>query len=70
MLVAALLWAPLNAATEQILWMYIFEAGDLFPEKFRIAFRRVGLALFAAFVGLIHTGFWVKFLNVVDFRKA
>jgi hypothetical protein len=66
MLVTALLWAPLNAATEQILWIYIFEAWDLFPEKYHVAFRLVGLALFAAFVGLIHTGFWVKFLTTVD----
>jgi hypothetical protein len=65
-LVTALLWAPLNAATEQILWIYIFEAWDLFPGNYHIAFRVVGLALFAAFVGLIHTGFWVKFLDVVD----
>jgi uncharacterized membrane protein len=65
-LVTALLWAPLNAATEQILWIYIFEAWDLFPGKHHLAFRVVGLALFAAFVGLIHTGFWVKFLDVVD----
>jgi uncharacterized membrane protein len=66
MVITALLWAPLNAATEQILWIYIFEAWDLFPEKFNIAFCLVGLALFAALVGLIHTGFWVKFLNTVD----
>jgi hypothetical protein len=66
MLVTALLWAPLNAATEQILWIYIFEAWDLYPNRLNMAFRLVGLVLFATFVGLIHTGFWVKFLNTVD----
>lgn len=62
----ALVWAPLNAATEQLLWIYIFEAWDLYPKKGGIAFRAIGLALFLAFVGLIHTMFWVQFLNTVE----
>ena len=65
-LITALLWAPLNAATEQLLWIYLFEAWDLYPEKPRPVFRLIGLALFAAFVGLIHTMFWAKFLETVD----
>ena len=65
-LITALIWAPLNAATEQLLWIYLFESWDLYPAKPRPAFRLIGLILFAAFVGLIHTMFWAKFLDTVD----
>lgn len=65
-LVTALIWAPLNAATEQLLWIYLFEAWDLYPTKHRLAYRLIGLTLFAAFVGLIHTMFWAKFLTTVE----
>ncbi len=65
MLLTALVWAPLNAATEQILWIYIFDAWDLYPEKVNIVFRVIGLLFFSTFVGLIHTGFWVQFLHTV-----
>ena len=43
-----------------------FRSLGSFPGKHPLAFRVVGLALFATFVGLIHTGFWVEFLDVVD----
>jgi hypothetical protein len=65
-LLTALVWAPLNAATEQLLWIYIFEAWDLYPGKGRVAFRALGLLFFLAFVGLIHTLFWVQFLHTVQ----
>jgi hypothetical protein len=65
-LITALIWAPLNAASEQLLWIYLFEAWDLYPQKSRAIFRLIGLTLFAAFVGLIHTMFWAKFLDTVD----
>ncbi len=65
-LITALIWAPLNAATEQLLWIYLFEAWDLYPTKHRLAYRLIGLTLFAAFVGLIHTMFWAKFLTTVE----
>lgn len=65
-LMTALIWAPLNASTEQLLWIYIFEAWDLYPVRSRLTFRLIGLALFAIFVGLIHTMFWAKFLDVVN----
>ena len=32
-LLTALIWAPLNAATEQLLWIYLFESWDLYPCK-------------------------------------
>ena len=65
-LLTALVWAPLNAATEQILWIYLFEAWDLYPEQMKVAYRLIGLLLFAAFVGLIHAQFWAKFLTTVE----
>lgn len=65
-LLTALLWAPVNAASEQLLWLYLFDSWDLYPEKTHPAFRAVGLLLFAAFVGLIHTLFWAQFLTTVQ----
>ena len=69
-LLTALIWAPLNAATEQLLWIYLFESWDLYPSKPRPAFRLVGLLLFTAFVGLIHTMYWAKFLETVDPKQV
>jgi hypothetical protein len=66
MLITALVWAPLNGATEQILWIYIFESWDLYPKKINIANRLIGLLFFTAFVGLIHIKFWVLFLTTVE----
>lgn len=68
-LITALIWAPLNAATEQLLWIYLFESWDLYPTKTRPAFRLIGLVLFTVFVGLIHTMFWAKFLETVDSKQ-
>jgi hypothetical protein len=71
-IITALIWAPLNAATEQILWIYIFEAWDLYNEKNSEqkgksgVFSIIGLILFSTFVGMIHTMYWVQFLHVVD----
>lgn len=65
-ILTALIWAPLNAATEQILWIYIFESWDIYPKKVNIIYRAIGLLLFATFVGLIHTSFWVLFLHTVQ----
>jgi len=65
MLITALVWAPLNGATEQILWIYIFESWDLYPRKISVAYRIIGLLFFSAFVGLIHIKFWVLFLTTV-----
>ncbi|GAB4533824.1 MAG: hypothetical protein Fur0018_23420 [Anaerolineales bacterium] len=65
-LLTALFWAPINAASEQLLWLYLFDAWDLYPESTHPAFRGVGLLLFAAFVGMIHTMFWVHFLTTVQ----
>jgi hypothetical protein len=65
-ILTALIWAPLNAATEQILWIYIFEAWEDYPQKVNLPYRVIGLLLFATFVGLIHTSFWAQFLYTVQ----
>ncbi len=77
-LLTAFIWAPINAASEQLLWIYIFESWDLYQppgsdgitEKTSNNARKmrtvVGLIFFTVFVGLIHTSFWVKFLHTVD----
>ena len=70
-LLTAVLWATINASSEQLLWIYIFEAWDL-SGTFRnirhgkLINRAIGLILFTAFVGLIHVMFWVNFLHTVD----
>jgi len=69
-LITALIWAPLNAASEQLLWIYIFEAWDLFPSKPKSGYRLGGLLLFSAFVGMIHTMYWAKFLTTVDSHQV
>lgn len=66
MLITALIWAPLNGASEQILWIYIFESWDLYPKKTSFINRLIGLLFFTAFVGLIHIKFWVQFLTTVE----
>ena len=66
----ALVWAPLNAASEQLLWIYIFEAWDLYPSKSKIGYPLVGLFLFSAFVGMIHSMYLAKFLATVDSHQV
>lgn len=66
MLLTAFVWAPINAATEQILWIYIFDAWDLYLKQVKIIYRVIGLLFFSTFVGLIHTSFWVQFLHTVQ----
>ncbi len=71
-----LIWAPINASSEQLLWIYIFEAWDLYqpdtPENKtkKWIFRILGILFFMIFVGMIHTMFWVNFLHVVDSTTA
>lgn len=38
----------------------------MYPKKNALAFRTIGLLFFLVFVGLIHTLFWVQFLNTVQ----
>jgi hypothetical protein len=70
-LLTAVLWATINASSEQLLWIYIFEAWDLSGtfsknKHSKHLNRAVGLILFTAFVGMIHVMFWVNFLHTVD----
>ncbi len=66
LLVTALVWAPMNAALEQLSWFYVFDAwrnrwraGNL-----RWAGLAVGALLLVTLVALIHILFWSKFLPV------
>jgi len=70
-ILTALVWAPVNAASEQLLWLYIFDSWDLygatrFRGAARLAMRGAGLALFTLFVGTIHTIFWARLLKTVE----
>lgn len=70
-ILTGLIWATINASSEQILWIYIFEAWDLHPSRTKenkknLLYSIIGLILFTSFVGLIHVMFWVNFLHVVD----
>ena len=67
----AIIWASINASSEQILWIFIFEAWDLYPSRTKenkknLLYPIIGLLLFTSFVGLIHVMFWVNFLHIVD----
>jgi hypothetical protein len=72
-ILTGLIWAPINAASEQLLWIYLYDSWDLFtPSKKQYSTRNwvwvrriVGILLFTAFVGTIHTLFWVEFLEPV-----
>jgi hypothetical protein len=72
-ILTSLIWAPVNAASEQLLWIYLYDSWDLYnPFKKQYSTRNrvwsqriVGFSLFTAFVGTIHTFFWVEFLDPV-----
>ncbi|MHA1237242.1 MAG: hypothetical protein ACTSQ9_06255 [Candidatus Hodarchaeales archaeon] len=77
-LITGLVWAPINAASEQLLWIYLFDSWDLYnPSKSQYSARNqiwmkkiVGIILFTVFVGTIHTMFWVNFLETVTVNNA
>lgn len=59
-----LIWAPMNAFSEQLIWLYTF---DSFAEYYKEGRKRsamiiVGGVLYLALIGLIHALFWGKFL--------
>lgn len=67
----ATIWALINGSSEQILWIFIFEAWDLYPSRTKenkknLLYSIIGLLLFTSFVGLIHIMFWVNFLHIVN----
>jgi hypothetical protein len=58
------IWAPINAFSEQLIWLYTF---DSFAEFYKQGRKRttlvfIGGALYIALIGLIHALFWGKFL--------
>ncbi len=58
------IWAPINAFSEQLIWLYTF---DSFAEYYKEGVKRsimvfIGGALYIALIGLIHAFFWAKFL--------
>jgi hypothetical protein len=66
LLVTALVWAPMNAALEQLSWFYVF---DVWRNRWRTGnLGWVGLAvgalLLVTLVALIHILFWSRFLPV------
>ncbi len=72
---SALIWPVINGATEQILWIYLFEAwdlqvswdaGDKNRSRRNWTYRVVGLLVSATFIGMIHVMYWAKFLHTVD----
>jgi hypothetical protein len=67
----AVVWAVVNASSEQLLWIYIFDAWDLYKKdefsvRSRILMRISGCLLFTVFVGTIHTMYWAKILHTVN----
>lgn len=72
-ILTGLIWAPINAASEQLLWIYLYDSWDLYipsnkqdlTKSWIWINRIVGFILFTVFVGTIHTFFWVEFLETV-----
>lgn len=62
--ITLLVWCTVNAFTEQLIWIYIYDAfANRFQGKgLKILGHGLGLVFFWAFIGLIHVFFWVKFL--------
>jgi len=63
-LLTLIFWVPLNAAMEQLLWVYIFDAFETRWTERRKRFIGgiAGMLLAILFVGFIHALFWGRFL--------
>ncbi len=64
-LVTLLIWAPANAFSEQLIWMYTF---DSYAEFFKEGKKRTGMIvlgglLYVMLIGIIHALFWGLFLT-------
>lgn len=59
-----LLWAPINAFSEQLSWLYVFESfSEFWDEKTkRWLGIAIGVLLYVTYIGLIHALFWGRFL--------
>ncbi len=64
-IVTLLIWAPVNAFSEQLIWIYTF---DSYAEFFQKGPKRsimigIGGVLYIIFIGMIHALFWGLFLE-------
>jgi hypothetical protein len=59
-----LIWAPVNAFAEQLLWIYVYDAfANRFEGKaLKMVFSGLGLLFYWGMIALIHILFWTKFL--------
>ena len=59
-----LIWAPVNAFAEQLLWIYVYDAfANRFEGKtLKIVFSGLGILFYWGLIALIHIFFWAKFL--------
>ena len=59
-----LIWVPLNALAEQLLWVYIFDAFETrwTERRKRFVGGIIGILMTLIFVGMIHALFWGSFL--------
>ena len=69
-LLTVLIWAPINAFMEQILWIYVFDSiAFRFPQdepKKKIIGIILGIILTFTLVGVIHVVYWPKFLMEIE----
>lgn len=63
-LLTLLVWAPLNAALEQLSWVYVLDAWrNRWPAgPLRWVGLAIGVLLLLTLIGLIHVLFWILFL--------
>ena len=59
-----IIWTPLNAFAEQLLWIYVYDA---FAHRFetralKTVFSGLGILFYLGMIALIHILFWTKFL--------
>ena len=59
-----IIWAPVNAFAEQLLWIYVYDA---FAYRFegkalKIFFSGLGILFYWGMIALIHILFWAKFM--------
>ncbi|TXT58596.1 MAG: conserved membrane protein of unknown function [Promethearchaeota archaeon] len=64
-LLTLFIWAPINAFSEQLIWIYVYESfANFYQAKSskRKTFKVIGFILYLTIIALIHILFWTKFL--------
>jgi hypothetical protein len=63
-LLTLIIWVPVNAFAEQLLWIYIYDAfaNRVEGKNLKILFSGLGILFYWGFIALIHILFWKKFL--------